>query len=147
MMCKINKSEIPGEPFFHALFGRCTSFYGHFLVNVGMSEGSTCISSSEIFQGNRGQKNHPCFCGINVMILWKKSLETSFVVFRSFLTKNLAWVTLYQAMYKMFHSWFPLHIFVEKEPFTQFYGRFDHFYFMMRKDPFKLVISLDLGPL
>ena len=114
MMCKINKSEIPGEPFFHALFGRYTSFYGHFLVNVGMSEGSTCISSSEIFQGNRGQKNRPCFCGINVMILWKKSLETSFLVFWSFLTKNLAWVTSYQAMYKMFHSWFSLHIFVEK---------------------------------
>ena len=31
----------PGGPlsFFHALFGRCTAFYGHFLVDVGMSEG------------------------------------------------------------------------------------------------------------
>ena len=48
MMCKINKSEIPGGPlsFFQALFGRCTAFYGHFLVNVVMSEQSTRISSS-----------------------------------------------------------------------------------------------------
>ena len=46
MMCKINKSEIPGGPlsFFDALFGRCTAFYGHFLVDVVTSEGSTCIS-------------------------------------------------------------------------------------------------------
>ena len=35
MMCKIKKSEILGEPlsFFDALFGRCTAFYGHFLVD------------------------------------------------------------------------------------------------------------------
>ena len=48
MMCKINKSEIPGGPlsFFQALFGRCTAFYGHFLVNVVTSEQSTRISSS-----------------------------------------------------------------------------------------------------
>ena len=33
-------------------------------------------------------------------------------------------------MHKIFHSLFVLHIFVtliEKEPFTQFYGRFDRF--------------------
>ena len=48
MMCKINKSEIPGGPlsFFQALFGRCTAFYGHFPVNVVTSEQSTRISSS-----------------------------------------------------------------------------------------------------
>ena len=48
MMCKINKSEILGGPlsFFDALFGRCTAFYGHFLVDVVTPEGSTCISSS-----------------------------------------------------------------------------------------------------
>ena len=41
MMCKINKSEIAGGPlsFFHALFGRCSAFSGHFLVNVVTSEG------------------------------------------------------------------------------------------------------------
>ena len=48
LMCKINKSEILGGPlsFFDALFGRCTAFYGHFLVDVVTPEGSTCISSS-----------------------------------------------------------------------------------------------------
>ena len=48
MMCKINKSEIPGGPlsFFDALFGRCTAFSGHFLVDVVTSEGSMHISSS-----------------------------------------------------------------------------------------------------
>ena len=51
MTCKINKSEIPGGPFsfFHALFGRCTAFYGSFLVDVMKSEGSTHISSSWTF--------------------------------------------------------------------------------------------------
>ena len=46
MTCKINKSVKPGEPlsFFHALFGRCTTFYGHFLIDVLTSEGSTRIS-------------------------------------------------------------------------------------------------------
>ena len=50
MTCKINKSEIPGGPlsFFHALFGRCTAFYGRFLVDVVTSEGSTCILSSTL---------------------------------------------------------------------------------------------------
>ena len=49
MMCKINKSEILGGPlsFFDALFGRCTTFYGHFLVDFVTSEGSTHISSSD----------------------------------------------------------------------------------------------------
>ena len=50
MTSKINKSEIPGRPlsFFHALFGRCTDFYGHFLVDVVTSEGSTRISPSSL---------------------------------------------------------------------------------------------------
>ena len=79
-------------------------------------------------------KNHPCFCGI-ILVLWKKSLIQSFVVFWSILMKlwsykvlNPAWVTSYLRMYKIFHPWFALHIFVnfmEKEPFAQFYGRFD----------------------
>ena len=49
MTSEINKSEISGRPlsFFHALFGRCTAFYGHFLVHVGTSEWSTRISSSQ----------------------------------------------------------------------------------------------------
>ena len=53
MMSKISKSEIPGGPlsFFDALFGRCTDFYGHFLVDVVTSEGSTHISSSRINYG------------------------------------------------------------------------------------------------
>ena len=48
MTCKINKSEKPGGhlSFFHALFGRCTAFYGHFLVDVVTSQGSTRISSA-----------------------------------------------------------------------------------------------------
>ena len=50
MMCKINKSEIPGGPlsFFDALFGRCTAFYGHFLIDAVTSEGSTHISLSYV---------------------------------------------------------------------------------------------------
>ena len=50
MTCKINKSEIPDRPFsfFHALFGRCTAFYGHFLVDVVTSEGSTSISHHQL---------------------------------------------------------------------------------------------------
>ena len=49
MTSKINKSEIPGGPlsFFDALFGRCTAFYGHFLIDVVTSEGSTRISPSK----------------------------------------------------------------------------------------------------
>ena len=50
MTSKINKSEIPSGPlsFFHALFSRCTAFYGHFLVDVITSQESTCISSSAV---------------------------------------------------------------------------------------------------
>ena len=46
--CKINKSETPGGTlsFFDALFGRCTAFYGHFLVDVVTSEESTRMSLS-----------------------------------------------------------------------------------------------------
>ena len=48
MTCKTNKSVKPGGPlsFFHALFGRCTAFYGHFLIDVLTSQGSTHISPS-----------------------------------------------------------------------------------------------------
>ena len=48
MTCKINKPEKPGGPLgiFHALFGRCAAFYGHFRVDAVTSEWSTCISSS-----------------------------------------------------------------------------------------------------
>ena len=57
MTCKINKSEIPGQPlsFFDALFGRCTAFFGHFLVDVVMSEGSTRISSLPHFSDSKGR--------------------------------------------------------------------------------------------
>ena len=38
--CYQNNFQIPGGQlsFFHALFGRCTTFYGHFLVHVVTSE-------------------------------------------------------------------------------------------------------------
>ena len=85
------------------------------------------------FKGDLRPKTHPCFYVIILMILWKKSL----LVFWSVLMKlwsykvlNPAWVTSYPVMYKTFHSWFSWNIFVsfmEKEPFPQFYGRFDHF--------------------
>ena len=78
--------------------------------------------------GDLGQKTHPCFYGIFLMILWKKCLVQSFVVPWPVLTKlwsykvlNPARVTWYQRMYKAFHSWFSLGIFVEfmkKELFT-----------------------------
>ena len=87
-------------------------------------------------KGDLRPKNHPCFCGI-ILIFWKKSLAQSFVVFWSVLMKlwiykilNLMWVMSYPPIYKIFHSWFDLHIFknfMEKEPFGQYCGRFDRF--------------------
>ena len=64
MMCKINKSELPGRPlsFFDALFGRCTGFYGHFLVDVVTAEESTHISSSN---------STPVFFKKKVLAFWK----------------------------------------------------------------------------
>ena len=63
------------------------------------------------------------------MILRKKSLARKFV-FLSVLTMlwsykafNPVWVTSYPQMYKVFHPWFPLHIFVnymETEPLHSF---------------------------
>ena len=71
------------------------------------------------------------------LVLWKKSFVQSFVVFWSFSTKlwsykvlNLVWVTSCPRMYKAFQLWFCWHIFVnfmEKQLFTQFYGRLDCF--------------------
>ena len=45
---KQTKSEIPGGPLsiFHALFGRSTALFSHFLIDVLTSEGTGCISSS-----------------------------------------------------------------------------------------------------
>ena len=79
-----------------------------------------------------GPKTHPCFYVIMSMILWKKSLVPSFVLFWSVLTKLLSykvlvWVTSYPRMYKTFYPWFSLHIFVSFTEKEQFYCRFDHF--------------------
>ena len=48
MTHKINQLEKPGEPQgnFHALFGRSSTFYGHFRVDAVTSEWSTRISLS-----------------------------------------------------------------------------------------------------
>ena len=89
-------------------------------------------SSFSKVEGDLMPKIHPC-----LMILWKKSLVQSFAVFWSVLTKlwsnkvlNQASVTSYPRMYKTFHPWFSLPIFVnfiEKEPFTQFLWSFSPF--------------------
>ena len=61
MTRKINKLEKPGRPQgnFHALFGRSPIFYGHFRVDVVMSEWSIRISSSYDIQNT--QRNYFLF--------------------------------------------------------------------------------------
>ena len=63
------------------------------------------------------------FCGVFWSVLTK---------LWSYKVLNVAWVTSYPRMYKIFHPWFSLRIFVNfmepfMEPFTLFYGHFDHF--------------------
>ena len=88
-------------------------------------------------KGTWGQKL-TSFYGIILLIWWKKIFFVqSFVGLWSVLTKlwsykalNLEWVTSHPQIYKTFHSWCSLHAFIdfmEKEPFTQFYGCLDHF--------------------
>ena len=90
------------------------------------------------FKGNLRSKTHHCFYGIILLIWWKKIFFVqSFVGLWSVLTKlwsykalNLEWVTSHPQIYKTFHSWCSLHVFIdfmEKEPLTQFYGCLDHF--------------------
>ena len=79
-------------------------------------------------------KVHSCFCSKILKILRKKSFIQSFVVvlikLRSHKVLNLTWVASYQRLYQTFQRWLSLYIFVnfmEKKPFTHFYGRCDHF--------------------
>ena len=74
-----------------------------------------------ILKGELRPKIQPCFFGIILMILWKKNLEQSFVVFWSVLTKlwsykvcNPAWVPSYPWMYSLL---------VFFAYFCQFYGK------------------------
>ena len=67
-------------------------------------------------------EKEPCtkFCG--VLICSHKVIKLKIL--------NPAREMPYARMYKTFHPRFYLHIYVnfmEKEPFTQFYGRFNHF--------------------
>ena len=85
------------------------------------------------FKGDLRPKNHPGFYGINLMVLWKKSLVQSFVVLWSIFTKGLnpVWETSYPRVYKTFHPWLSLHILVNfmwKRTFdTAFCVVFDNF--------------------
>ena len=57
-------------------------------------------------------------------------------------------MTSYPRMYKVFHPWLALHIFVnfmEKEPFTQFYGCFD--LFSQTYEVAKFLIDLIVSPI
>ena len=72
MMRKINKLEKAGGPQgnFHALFGRCAAFYGHFWADTVTSEWSTRISASASLKSKQGEEwGGPSMC---VLSLFKK---------------------------------------------------------------------------
>ena len=102
-----------------------------------LRQGIIGLSQFTKVKGDLRPKTRPGFYGIILIILWKKRLVQSFVVLWSVFMKlwsykalNPTWVTSYPRMYKHFISVFLCIFFfdfVEKEPFTQFYGLFDHF--------------------
>ena len=109
--------------------------WGSYIISIDKTASKKigALNSSMKFtiKGDLRPNTHPSFYGIISIILWKKSLVQSFVGalinshkvmklqrFKSGVNDIIA------QMYKTFHPWFSLLIFVnfmEKELFTQFY--------------------------